>query len=106
MSNKEILIIADYTDETPLTLDELCELAGLHGAELQEFIAYDILIPTGESPNEWQFDLLQVQRLKTALRLQRDLEVNMAGIALVLDLLEEIEEQRARADMFEKLLKG
>jgi chaperone modulatory protein CbpM len=34
-------------------------------------------------------------RVRSALRLQRDLGVNLAGIALALDLMEELESLRA-----------
>jgi chaperone modulatory protein CbpM len=37
-----------------------------------------------------------------ALRLKRDLGVNIAGAALAIDLLEELEELRARLQRFEE----
>jgi chaperone modulatory protein CbpM len=37
-----------------------------------------------------------VQRVQTAIRLQQDLGVNLAGAALALDLLEELQELRCR----------
>ena len=38
----------------------------------------------------WQFTNSSVLRVQTALRLQRDLDLNLAGVALALDLLDEI----------------
>ena len=40
--------------------------------------------------NLWRFNGNSVQRVKTAKRLQNDLNINLAGIALALDLLDEI----------------
>jgi chaperone modulatory protein CbpM len=37
-----------------------------------------------------------VVRVRSALRLQRDLGVNLAGIALALDLMEELEDLRSQ----------
>jgi chaperone modulatory protein CbpM len=43
----------------------------------------------------WRFSGESMVRARSALRLQRDLGINMAGIALVLDLMEEFESLRA-----------
>lgn len=40
---------------------------------------------------QWKFSADSLKRARTAMRLQRDLGINEAGIALALDLLEEIE---------------
>ena len=40
--------------------------------------------------------------MKTALRLQHDLEVNLAGVALVLDLLEQLHETEEKLAVLEK----
>jgi chaperone modulatory protein CbpM len=103
MADKEIVIIADYSQNQPITLLELCELSGLDQTTIRVFIEYDILQPSsGAEPSEWQFDLPQVQRLKKAQRLQRDLELNLAGVALVLELVEEMDNLRARMQLLER----
>ena len=102
MVKKEVIIIADYTNTEPLTLDEFCEACSISNDFIQALIEHDIVHPIGEQPNQWQFELEEVQRVKTAQRLQRDLEVNMAGIALVLDLLDELDELRAHAQLIER----
>ncbi|RDI41812.1 chaperone modulator CbpM [Aquicella lusitana] len=103
MAKKEIMIIADYTSDTPVSLEEICEICNISADFIQDLIEYEIVHPEGELPEEWQFDLDELQRIKTALRLQRDLEVNLAGVAVVLDLLDEMERLRARMAMLEKL---
>lgn len=99
---KEIIIIADYTEDAAFSLEELCEIAGIEPLMARDLIAYDILLPAGSEPDEWVFNMSQLKRLQTALRLQRDLEVNLAGIALVLDLLDEVEELRASSLLLNK----
>jgi chaperone modulatory protein CbpM len=44
----------------------------------------------------WRFSGGTVVRVRSALRLQRDLGVNLAGIGLALDLMEELEGLRAQ----------
>lgn len=96
MGNKEVVIIADYSEQSSLSFQELCDACGITPDAIYELIEYEIVSPEGVSPDEWVFNMAQLQRAKTALRLQRDLEVNLAGIALILDLLEELDDLRAR----------
>lgn len=102
MAKKELLIIADYSEESFLTLEELCDVCGIPMELMNDFISHDIVKPMGQSHEEWAFDVVQLQRMKKALRLQHDFEINLAGAALVLDLLDELEQLRARAELLEK----
>lgn len=90
--SKNQIIIADYSDASqPLTLVELVSVVGVETTFIYELVEFDVLQPEGNAPEQWLFDLIALQRAKTALRLKRDLEVNAAGIAVILDLLEQIE---------------
>ncbi len=40
---------------------------------------------------EWRFSGAALRRARLALRLERDLELNLAGVALALELMEELE---------------
>lgn len=100
MAKKELIIIADYSQQTLLTLDELRKVSGLSEEFLRELMAYEIIRPIAS--NHELFDLTQLQRIKTVLRLQHDLEVNLAGIALVLDLLDQLDELRTQMDLMQK----
>jgi chaperone modulatory protein CbpM len=104
MAQKEMIVVTSYTETTPLTLTELCEMLHVPVEIIHEFVSFEIIHPQGDFPDEWVFDLQQLQRIKTALRLKHDLEVNLAGIALVLDLLDELDTLRARAEFLEKHL--
>lgn len=102
MAKKEIYIIADYSEEHSLTLDELCEVCHISSGFLEDLIKYEIIHPAGNIPHQWLFDLQQLKRIKTAMRLQHDLEVNLAGVAVVLDLLDQLEELRTKTQLLEK----
>lgn len=51
-----------------------------------------------------RFDMQDVRRIRRLLRLQHDLEVNIAGAALAIDLMEQIEELKVQVELLEKLL--
>ncbi|MGI6656576.1 MAG: chaperone modulator CbpM [Desulfobulbus sp.] len=81
-------------EETRCTMADLCRLCGVDAELIHSMIDEGILSPEGRSPGEWSFPFVAVKRVRTVLRLHRDLRVNMPGCALALDLLEELEELR------------
>lgn len=103
MKKDNIIIIADYSEQQPVSLDELCEMLAISPDYIQQLIEYDIVSPQGRQPEDWMFDVIHLQRAKTAVHLQRDLDVNLAGVALVLDLLEEMEELREKVKLLDRL---
>lgn len=96
-----------HIEETKLyTLSELCEICGIHADMIVEMVEYGIIEPMGESQQQWLFAEPALVRTKTALRLQKDLQINLSGLALVLDLLEEVDELRDKVNSLEQLLKS
>ena len=83
-------------DQTELTLYELCCACSSSEEWIIELVEEGVLEPvnlqtTGYQQTLWRFSTNSLQRAQTAMRLQRDLSINLSGIALALDLLEEIE---------------
>jgi chaperone modulatory protein CbpM len=85
-------------------LDELSRLCGSSGRILQVLVSEGLLQPQGSYPAQWRFSGIQVRRARRALRLRRDLELNLAGTALALDLLDEVELLRERVRVLERQL--
>ncbi|AOU97089.1 MerR family transcriptional regulator [Acidihalobacter yilgarnensis] len=83
-------------DELELTLTELCITCGASSEHIVELAEEGIVSPLGGDVPAWRFRVIEVRRVYRALRLQRDLGVNVAGAALALELLDEIEALRAR----------
>jgi chaperone modulatory protein CbpM len=77
------------------SLGEACGLCRVDDERIQEMIREGVLSPAGSSAQEWRFGAREVRRIQIALRLQRDLDVNLPGAALALDLLEELDRLRA-----------
>ena len=78
------------------TLVELCHVSGASEEELTEWVSEGVFEPTGSRPEEWRFSGASLHRVRIAQRLSHDLQVNAPGIALALDLLDEIETLRGR----------
>ena len=78
------------------TLVELCSLGKTSAEWVIELVDEGVLEPEGQAEHEWLFDTNALKRLQMVGRLQQDLRINLAGIALVLDLLEEIETLKAQ----------
>lgn len=79
-----------------LTLGELCRACTVHAEQIIELVEEGILEPVGRDPTQWRFKGSSVRQARVAFRLQQDLNVNLPGAAVVLDLLEEIEDLQAQ----------
>ena len=88
-------------DDTDVTLAELCEACAVHAEAVEAMVEEGIVAPVGGGKTRWRFRRSSVVRVRTVLRMQRDLHVNLAGAALALDLLERIEQMRTRLRSFE-----
>lgn len=83
-------------DEHRLCLEELIKACGVTPEMVHEMVAQGLLDPEGSEPKQWAFSGIAVRRICQAVRLSSDLEINLAGAALAIDLLEEQERLRAR----------
>ena len=83
-------------EQTELTLADLCRACAVHAEYIIELVEEGVLAPVGNEPVCWRFSGIHMHRATVALRLQRDLGINLAGVALALQLLDEVEALRAR----------
>lgn len=90
-----------FETEVELTLSDLCHVCSVTTERVVHFVDAGLVEPVGREPAQWRFSGVSVQRIVRAERLSRDLNVNAAGAALVLDLLEEMERLRQRLSRFE-----
>jgi chaperone modulatory protein CbpM len=88
-------------EEVVLSLAEVCRASRLPAERVIEMAEEGVIEPVGRSPERWRFRGASLRRLRCAQRLQEDLGVNTAGIALVLDLMDELEQLRARLGRLE-----
>lgn len=96
-----ILVGPIVEEETWLTLAQLCRACGVHAEWVAELVDEGVLEPAGPTMAQWRFAGISVRRVHVALRLQQDLGVNISGVALALELMDEIHALRARLDVLE-----
>jgi chaperone modulatory protein CbpM len=82
--------------DTAFTLPALCRACGLDSTQLMAMVDEGVLEPSGKTPQEWVFGGQALRTALAAQRLMQDLEMDLAGVALVLDLLGEIAQLRSQ----------
>ena len=87
--------IAIVEEDVHLTLIELCRACRAEEEQVRVWVVEGVLTPIGESPPEWRFAGASLRRARLALTLTRELEINPPGVALALDLMDEIEALKA-----------
>ena len=87
-----------------LDMAEFCEATELSDVYVIEIVEHGILEPQGAQPREWRFTDYELALAKRAAKLRRDLDLEWEGVALALDLLEEVRELRAENLMLKQRL--
>lgn len=85
-----------FEEEVELSLADLCQACQLPAEYILELVEHGVIEPIGREPARWRFQAVSVRRVRCVQRLERDLGVNVAGAALAIDLLEELDRLRAR----------
>ncbi len=88
--------VTTLDEEALLTLAELCRAAAVEAEAVRAMVEEGILEPVGKERHEWRFPGTSLRRVRLVVRLQEELHVNLPGAALVLELLERIEELESR----------
>jgi chaperone modulatory protein CbpM len=90
MSGEWHMIVLSRQDARRLTLEELAHAAGLHPDLVASFVDFGLLEAVGRDRRGLLFDMAAVLRVRAIQRLRRDLGVNLAGVAVILDLTERL----------------
>ena len=85
-------------DEPRLTMRQLCDACAVRAEYIIELVDEGCIEPSGVEKSHWCFSGVSMQRVKKAKRLQQDLGLNLAGVALAIELFDEIERLRARLE--------
>jgi chaperone modulatory protein CbpM len=98
-NSEEYALRGDILDDSvELTLQDLSRICAVDETHIVEFVEEGVLTTLRVTP-QWHFSGAALRRARIALRLQRDLEINLAGVALALDLMEELEQLRRELRM-------
>jgi len=100
-NNPNTSLVAE--EDFHLTLGELCRVCQISTEQVLALVEEGVIEPAGPEPGLWRFQVLSIRRVRCAHRLTQDLGLNLAGAALAVELLEEIEQLRARLRRWERL---
>ena len=105
MSNIDRIFEGQLIDESSwFEIGEICEQLHVERTWIVELVDAGVLEPRGTAPEAWAFPAGALARARATARLMRDLDVNLAGVALILDLIEERRQLESRLRQLEKLL--
>ncbi len=86
-------------NEVHMSIVELSHASRTPQELIMSWVSEGVLSPAGSSPEDWRFSGDSLRRAKTAAHLTHDLELNVPGVALALDLLDEIAQLRTRLNL-------
>ena len=78
-----------------LDMERFCEEAGIPATYVIEIVEHGIIEPQGRTPDVWRFEDYGLAIAQRATKLHHDLEMEWEGVALALDLIEEVQQLRA-----------
>jgi DNA-binding transcriptional MerR regulator len=90
LSVRESLVVGPRRAEIYLSLEEMAAAVGLSPARLERLVQLGLVESTGLDPR--RFTAAAASRLRRMLRLKRDLGVNLDGAAVIVDLVERLDE--------------
>ncbi|WKD50036.1 chaperone modulator CbpM [Microbulbifer spongiae] len=92
-------------EESELSLGELCRACGMSAERIMALVEEGVIEPSRAGAS-WRFSGVCVRRVRRVYTLEQDLGVNLAGAALAIELLEEIERLQAHLSRLEERHKG
>jgi chaperone modulatory protein CbpM len=95
-SDDQVMTGTIFDQSAILSIKDLSRMCQVDERHIVEFVEEGVLNVV-ELSSEWHFTGDALRRARLAVRLERDLELNLAGVALALDLIEEL--QRLRREL-------
>jgi chaperone modulatory protein CbpM len=92
----EDALIGALLDDACLTVEELSRACAADPDWVVEHVREGLLPMPDDSPAVWRFSSRDLRRARQMLRVERDFDAVPELAALVADLLEELDEMRAR----------
>jgi hypothetical protein len=84
------------SEDHRFSLAELAELSGLPEAELRELVDYGCIAPVDPDSSQWAFTGKCLWTVRTASRIRVGFDLEPHGVALVVSLLDRINELEAQ----------
>ncbi len=94
MNSESLLIGVVIEENMSLSVTQVCAQYQITEALLLEMIEHGLFKNPAINTQSFQMTPQDKRRMESAFRLNKDLGVNLPGVALALDLLEQLEEVR------------
>ena len=91
------------TQQSLLPIAELARAAALPIGLVEQLVEYGVIEPASGSASPILFPIAAIDRLRCAVRLRRELGVNLAGVAVIVEMRERLRTLRAELERFQKL---
>jgi chaperone modulatory protein CbpM len=95
MNTSSIVVGVCLTDENALDLEAFAAACGTEADFVRLLVDEGLVQPVVLQPT-WRFGGEELARVRRIRRLQRDFEANLQSVAVMLDLLDEIDRLRAQ----------
>ena len=95
MNTSSIAIGVCLTDDHALELEAFAAACGTEAEFIRLLVDEGLVQPVALQP-AWRFGGEELARVRRICRLQRDFEANLQSVAVMLDLIDEIERLRAQ----------
>jgi chaperone modulatory protein CbpM len=89
-------------ETTTFTFNEVCQNYHIPKELLMDLMEYGIFNNQTTQIEQVTFDQNALRKMEIGFRLHKDLDINIAGVALALDLLEELDNMRNELRMLQK----
>jgi chaperone modulatory protein CbpM len=102
MTTRDEAIEGQMLDESVwIEFTEFCTTLHVERSWVVELVEIGLLEPRGAEPLAWRFPASALARVRSTERLVNDLGVNLAGAAVILELIEERRQLLARLWRYE-----
>ncbi|MFQ5693467.1 MAG: heat shock protein transcriptional repressor HspR [Nitrospinota bacterium] len=91
--------------EELFTIRVVAEMLNVHQQTLRLYEREGLITPHRTPGNTRMYSRQDVERLRTILNLTREMGVNLAGVQVILNLLERLEEEQARTDEMKEFIR-
>jgi chaperone modulatory protein CbpM len=84
------------------TTQAICMKYGISSSILSDMVSWGIANPSGYCVDKWLFTKVDYDRIGCAARLHEDLDINIPGAALAIELFEELSKIKNKSNYQDK----
>ena len=106
MNNKTIVAGVLMDEQTTITFVDVCEKCDISEEILHDMMEHGLFTHQENQVQNIPFNEKSISRIQTACRLQHDLGINLPGVVLVLELLDELEQTRKELNILQHHVRG